>query len=100
MTFSLNPETPTDLLKDLIVSDIAPVHAKPSADNIAFIQGMEEIEASNVSSRKVADEILERYEKVPISSLGLIPGLTGVPGSQRPHIFVDKPEKWSITVKV
>lgn len=64
MTFALDPETPTDVLKDLIVSDIAPVRAKASADTVTHIQGMEEIEASNVSSRKVANEILEKFEKV------------------------------------
>ncbi|KAH0833361.1 hypothetical protein J3R83DRAFT_12462 [Lanmaoa asiatica] len=65
MTFALKPETPTNLLKDLIVSDIAPVRAKVSADTVSHIQGMEEVEASNISSRNAADEILERFEKDP-----------------------------------
>lgn len=64
MTFALNPEIPTDLLKDLIVSDIAPARAKVSAETVSHVQGMEEIEASNVSSRKEANEILEKFEKV------------------------------------
>ena len=89
MAFALNPETPTDLLKDLIVSDIAPVRAKASADIILHIQGMEEVEASNVSSRKEANEILEKFEKVPISSLTTIVRLTGVPGPQYPRVFID-----------
>ncbi|KAF9238539.1 alpha beta-hydrolase [Melanogaster broomeanus] len=65
MTFALNPETPTDLLKDLIVSDIAPVRAKVSADIVRHIEGMERIEASSISSRKEANAILEEYEKDP-----------------------------------
>jgi len=65
MTVALSSETPTDLLKDLIVSDIAPVRAKVSADHALHIQGMERIEASNISSRKEANEILEEYEKDP-----------------------------------
>lgn len=89
MTFALNPETPTDLLKDLIVSDIAPVRAKASSDTVSHIQGMEEVEASNVSSRKVADEILERFEKVIISLLAIIQRLTGIPGPQCPRILID-----------
>lgn len=89
MTFALNPETPTDLLKDLIVSDIAPVRAKASADTVSHIQGMEEVEASNVSSRKQANEILEKFEKVPISPLTTIGRLTAIPGPQCPRIFVD-----------
>lgn len=67
MTFALNPEASSNLLKDLIVSDIAPVRAKASADTVSHIRGMEEVEASNLSSRKEANEILERFEKVPIS---------------------------------
>ena len=65
MSFALNPEMPTNLLKDLIVSDIAPVRAKASADTLLHIQGMEEVEASNVSSRKEANAILEKFETVP-----------------------------------
>ncbi|KAG8212947.1 alpha beta-hydrolase [Butyriboletus roseoflavus] len=65
MTLALNPETPTDLLEDLIISDIAPVRAKASTESVSHIQGMEEVEASNVSSRKAAEEIMEKYEKDP-----------------------------------
>ncbi|KAI9566846.1 alpha beta-hydrolase [Boletus coccyginus] len=84
MTFALNPETPTDLLKDLIVSDIAPVRAKASSDTVSHIQGMEEVEASNVSSRKEADEILERFEKDPSVRAFL---LTNLNTSQSPFKF-------------
>ncbi|KAH7884783.1 alpha beta-hydrolase [Phlebopus sp. FC_14] len=63
MSIALSPETPSDLLTDLIVSDIAPVRAKLSADIELHIEAMERIEASNVTSRKQANEILEEYEK-------------------------------------
>ncbi|KAF9223327.1 alpha/beta-hydrolase [Gyrodon lividus] len=65
MTFALHPETPPSLLKDLIVSDIAPVRAKVSADTVLHVQGMEKIQASNITSRKEANEILDKYEKDP-----------------------------------
>jgi len=66
MTVALGSETPTNLLKDLVVSDIAPMRAtKESADAISHFQGMEEIETSRVASRKQANEILEKYEKDP-----------------------------------
>ncbi|KAF8442264.1 alpha/beta-hydrolase [Boletus edulis BED1] len=84
MTFALDPEMPTDLLKDLIVSDIAPVHAKASTETVLHIQGMEEIEASNVSSRKDANEILEKYEKDPSVRAFL---LTNLIASQSPFKF-------------
>lgn len=80
MTVALDPGTPSDLLKDLIVSDIAPVRAKASADIVLHIQAMEEIEASNVSSRKVANDILKKYEKVRVSLPTTIGKLSGVPG--------------------
>lgn len=68
MTVALSSESPTNLLKDLVVSDIAPMRAtKASADTISHFQGMEEIETSHVASRKQANEILEQYEKVPTS---------------------------------
>lgn len=100
MTFALNPETPTDLLKDLIISDITPVRAKASAESISHIQGMEEIEASNISSRKEANEIFEKFEKVSYSRLPPTCRLTGIPGPQCPRISVDQLEQRSITIKV
>ncbi|KAF8552031.1 alpha/beta-hydrolase, partial [Imleria badia] len=84
MTFALNPETPTDLLKDLVVSDIAPVRAKASADTLSHIQGMEEVEASNISSRKEANEILEKFENDPSIRAFL---LTNLNTSQSPFKF-------------
>ncbi|KAF8135137.1 alpha beta-hydrolase [Boletus edulis] len=65
MTFALDPEMPTDILKDLIVSDIAPVHAKASAET-------------------EANEILEKYEKDPSVRAFL---LTNLIASQSPFKF-------------
>ncbi|KAF8839519.1 alpha/beta-hydrolase [Paxillus ammoniavirescens] len=65
MTFALHPETPSDFIKDLVISDIAPVRAKVSGDTVLHIEAMEKIEASNITSRKRADEILEEHEKDP-----------------------------------
>ncbi|KAI6039851.1 alpha beta-hydrolase [Pisolithus marmoratus] len=65
MTLALHPETPSDILTKVIVSDIAPVRAKASEDTILHIKGMEAIESSGITTRKEADEILEGYEKDP-----------------------------------
>jgi len=65
MTLALHPELPSDLLTDLIVSDIAPVRAKVSEDTVQHIRDMERIEADNIYTRKEADEILAEHEKDP-----------------------------------
>ncbi|KAH7911366.1 alpha beta-hydrolase [Hygrophoropsis aurantiaca] len=62
MSLALNPELPSGLLADLIVSDIAPVRASIAADTVRHIEAMERIEASGVSTRKEADSILAEYE--------------------------------------
>ncbi|KAG1736539.1 alpha beta-hydrolase [Suillus lakei] len=65
MALALDPELPSDLLANLIVSDIAPVRAKVSQDTVQHIRAMEKIEAGNVSTRKEADEIMSEYEQDP-----------------------------------
>ncbi|KAL4062886.1 alpha beta-hydrolase [Scleroderma citrinum] len=65
MSLALHPETPVDILTHLIVSDIAPIRAKPSQDTIQHFEGMEQIETGGITNRKDADKILEGYEKDP-----------------------------------
>ncbi|KAG1738436.1 alpha beta-hydrolase [Suillus paluster] len=65
MALALHPELPSNLLADLIVSDIAPVRAKASQDTVQHIHAMEIIEANNISTRKEADEIMSKHEKDP-----------------------------------
>ncbi|KIK94480.1 hypothetical protein PAXRUDRAFT_33490 [Paxillus rubicundulus Ve08.2h10] len=79
MTFALHPETPSDLIKDLVVSDIAPVRAMVSGDTLLHIQAMEKIEASNVTSRNGANEILEEHEKDPSVRAFLLTNLSTSP---------------------
>lgn len=69
MTLALHPELPSNLLTDLIVSDIAPVRAKVSEDTVQHIHAMERIEASNIYTKKEADEILAEHEKVLLTTL-------------------------------
>ena len=66
MALALHPELSSNLLTDLIVSDIAPVRAKVSEDTVQHIHAMERIQASNITTRKEADEILSEHEKVPL----------------------------------
>ncbi|KAG1845326.1 alpha beta-hydrolase [Suillus subalutaceus] len=65
MALALHPELPSDLLADLIVSDIAPVRAKVSQDTVQHIRAMEIIQAGNISTRKEADEIMSEHEQDP-----------------------------------
>ncbi|KAG0699275.1 alpha beta-hydrolase [Suillus ampliporus] len=69
MALALHPELPSNLLTDLIVSDIAPVRAKVSHDTVQHIHAMERIEANSISTRKEADEIMSEHEKIPIDIL-------------------------------
>lgn len=69
MALALHPELPSNLLTDLIVSDIAPVRAKVSQDTVQHIRAMEIIQAGNISTRKEADEIMSEYEQVPLTAL-------------------------------
>ncbi|KAG2101129.1 alpha beta-hydrolase [Suillus cothurnatus] len=65
MALALHPELPSNLLADLIVSDIAPVRAKVSRDTVQHIRAMEIIQAGNISTRKEADEIMSEHEQDP-----------------------------------
>jgi hypothetical protein len=71
MALALHPELPSDLLTDLIVSDIAPVRAKVSQDTVQHIRAMEIIQSGNISTRKEADEIMSEHEQVPLIVLAI-----------------------------
>ncbi|KAG1761485.1 alpha beta-hydrolase [Suillus occidentalis] len=79
MALALHPELPSDLLTDLIVSDIAPVRAKVSQDTVQHIRAMELIQAGNISTRKEADEIISLVDilkegRAEIESFPYAPG--------------------------
>lgn len=66
MALALDPhfDTRTNLLKNLIVVDIAPVKAKMSPQFRSYVEAMRRIESEKLKSRKEASELLSTYEKV------------------------------------
>ena len=64
MSFALNPDLPHGMLSRLIVADIAPSKGDASPEFQGYVKGMQKIEASKVSSRKEAQNILSEYEQV------------------------------------
>jgi hypothetical protein len=64
MSAALNPDLPIGMLSNLIVADIAPSKGDLSSEFRGYIEGMKKIDASKVSTRKEAQEILLQYEKV------------------------------------
>jgi hypothetical protein len=64
MVVALSPELPDDAIEHLIVTDIAPSSAELSTDFQGYIEAMNKIEQSGVSSRREAQDILTPYEPV------------------------------------
>lgn len=64
MTFALNPALPTSLLSNLIVVDIAPSIGSISDEFMGYIDAMRAIEAEGFTTRKEADALLQKWEKV------------------------------------
>lgn len=57
------------LISALIAVDNAPVDAALSPDFEKYTQAMQSIEAANLTKSSEADQIMQRYEKVPHSSI-------------------------------
>jgi pimeloyl-ACP methyl ester carboxylesterase len=53
-----------DLVESLVAVDNAPVDAALTSDFAKYIQGMQKIQAANVTRQVEADEILRNYEEV------------------------------------
>lgn len=64
MTLALRSDLPPGLLSHLIIADIAPSKGKLSPEFQGYIEAMQRVEQSNVTTRKEAHSILEAYEKV------------------------------------
>lgn len=64
MAVALSAELPTDAIEHLIVADIAPSNSSLSTEFQGYIDGMNKIEQSEVSSRREAQDILASYEPV------------------------------------
>jgi hypothetical protein len=52
------------VIEKLVVVDISPAKGPISSSFLTYIDAFREINSSRVSSRKQADEILAKYEKV------------------------------------
>ena len=64
MTVALSAELPADAIEHLIVADMAPSNAALSTEFQSYIDAMNKIEQSGVSSRREAQDILASYEPV------------------------------------
>jgi hypothetical protein len=64
MAVALSPELPDDAIEHLIVADIAPSNAELSMEFQGYIEAMNIIEQSGISSRREAQDILAPYEPV------------------------------------
>jgi hypothetical protein len=64
MAVALSTELPADGIEHLIVADIAPSNAALSTEFQAYVEAMNKIEQSKVSSRREAQDILASYEPV------------------------------------
>lgn len=75
MSVALNPylDAHPDILKNLIVVDIAPVKGKMSKVFHNYVEAMQKIENSNIKTRKEAAEFLSTYEKVCDRFSSLLP---------------------------
>ena len=71
MTVALSPDLSQDILRDLIIADIAPARADLASEFQGYVQGMTEIEKAGLASRQEAQEVLKPYESVCATCPGL-----------------------------
>lgn len=74
MTVALSSSIPSNLIKNLIVADIAPSRGRLSPDFEMYLQAMRTIEDAKLKTRKEADHMLQEFVKVQ-SSLRTLPPL-------------------------
>ena len=84
MSVALDPHLPENLLSHIIVADIAPSKGPLSSEFQGYLDGMNKIEASNVTTRAEAQSIMKQYEPVRFSSFLSFPPLA--------HVDVQDPE--------
>ncbi|EIM90889.1 alpha/beta-hydrolase, partial [Stereum hirsutum FP-91666 SS1] len=63
MTVALSSSLPSDLIKSLIVADIAPSRGRLSPDFEMYLQAMHKIEDAKLKTRKEADHMLHEFVK-------------------------------------
>lgn len=66
MAVALDPylDTHKNLLKNLVVVDIAPTKASMSPQFAGYLEAMQRIEREKLKTRKEASDLLSTYEKV------------------------------------
>ncbi|KAI0649164.1 alpha/beta-hydrolase [Trametes meyenii] len=84
MTVALDPKTPSDLLSQLIVADIAPSRGALSPEFQGYIRGMKQIEESHVKTRQDADHLLTEFERDRMTRAFLLMNLEH-PTPHHPH---------------
>lgn len=91
MALALNPELPLNLLKHLIVVDIAPAKAAMSPEFQGYVEVMKSIERRHVTSRQAAQKMLTSYESDPAIRAFLLTNLAPHHGHEpvRFHIPLD-----------
>lgn len=67
MTVALSSSLPSDLIKNLIIADIAPSRGRLSPDFEMYLEAMQKIEAAKLKTRKEADTMLHDFVKVSLS---------------------------------
>ena len=64
MTLALHPDTPSNLLRTLIVEDISPIKGKLTPEFQEYALAMRRIMDMKCTDRKQADEVLQKVEQV------------------------------------
>jgi len=64
MAFALDPHLQPGTLENLIIADMTPAKGDMSLEFRGYIQGMMRVEASHLSTRSEASDILLDYEEV------------------------------------
>ncbi|KAG8831272.1 hypothetical protein FRC17_003390 [Serendipita sp. 399] len=62
MALALHPQTPSDLLRSLIVEDISPIKGKLSKEFEGYARAMRRIMDMGLKDRKEADQVLQEIE--------------------------------------
>jgi len=87
MALALQTDLPADLLSSLIVVDMSPAKGPISETFVTYLQGMKEVEASNVTERKEADKILQKYEEDFLTRQFLLTNLLPTPANDPAYKF-------------
>lgn len=63
MSVALRPSGPS-IINKLVIVDISPLKGRISDDFQSYLEGMKQINLKKIKTRKEADEILAKFEKV------------------------------------